>query len=73
MSGLPLLSVESLSKRYGARIGCADVSFDLEPGEVLAEEVLDAGLEIGASVIGEKGKALAPVLKALYAWGERHG
>jgi len=21
----------------------------------------------------EKGKALAPVLKALYAWGERHG
>ena len=24
-------------------------------------------------LLTEKGKALAPVLKALYAWGERHG
>ena len=31
----PLLSVRNLTRRYGARIGCADVSFDLWPGEVL--------------------------------------
>jgi ABC-type phosphonate transport system ATPase subunit len=31
----PLLQVRDLTKRYGARIGCADVSFDLWPGEVL--------------------------------------
>jgi putative phosphonate transport system ATP-binding protein len=32
---LPLLQVDGLTKRYGQRIGCADVSFDLWPGEVL--------------------------------------
>jgi putative phosphonate transport system ATP-binding protein len=32
---LPLLQVQWLTKRYGPRIGCADVSFDLWPGEVL--------------------------------------
>ena len=52
MSGLPLLSVESLSKRYGARIGCADVSFDLEPGEVLA-------------VVGESGSGKSTLLSCL--------
>ena len=31
----PLLTVAGLTKAYGARIGCADVSFDLYPGEVL--------------------------------------
>ncbi|MFL4468847.1 ATP-binding cassette domain-containing protein [Tateyamaria armeniaca] len=31
----PLLQVHGLSKRFGARIGCADVSFDLYPGEVM--------------------------------------
>jgi len=31
----PLLAVRGLTKHYGARIGCADVSFDLYPGEVL--------------------------------------
>ena len=31
----PLLKVGGLTERYGARIGCADVSFDLFPGEVL--------------------------------------
>ena len=31
----PLLAVRGLTKRYGARIGCADVGFDLWPGEVL--------------------------------------
>ena len=52
MSGLPLLSVESLSKRYGARIGCADVSFDVEPGEVLA-------------VVGESGSGKSTLLSCL--------
>jgi ABC-type phosphonate transport system ATPase subunit len=32
----PLLRVSNLSKYYGSRIGCADVSFELWPGEVLA-------------------------------------
>ena len=32
----PLLSVRGLSRHYGARIGCGDVTFDLFPGEVLA-------------------------------------
>jgi hypothetical protein len=31
----PLLRVEGLTKRYGARIGSIDVGFDLFPGEVL--------------------------------------
>ena len=31
----PLLSVRALTKRYGPHIGCADVSFDLWPGEVM--------------------------------------
>lgn len=31
----PLLSVSGLTKRYGPRIGCADISFDLYPGEVM--------------------------------------
>ena len=31
----PLLSVDGVSRFYGERIGCADVSFDLWPGEVL--------------------------------------
>ena len=32
----PLLSVRSVSKSYGTRTGCRDISFDLWPGEVLA-------------------------------------
>ena len=31
----PLLQVQGLTKRYGDRIGCAGVSFDLYPGEVV--------------------------------------
>lgn len=31
----PLLSVKDIAKSYGAHIGCADVSFDLYPGEVM--------------------------------------
>lgn len=52
MSGLPLLTVEGLSKRYGARIGCDDVSFDLEAGEVLA-------------IVGESGSGKSTLLSCL--------
>ena len=36
MTDAPLLKVRDISKFYGARIGCRNVSFDLWPGEVLA-------------------------------------
>lgn len=48
----PLLKVEDLSKRYGARIGCADVSFDLFPGEVLG-------------IVGESGSGKSTLLNCL--------
>ena len=31
----PLLSVRGLTRRFGSRIACRDVGFDLWPGEVL--------------------------------------
>ncbi len=36
MSAVPLLKVSDVSKFYGSRIGCRNVSFELYPGEVLA-------------------------------------
>ncbi|MGQ2908178.1 MAG: phosphonate C-P lyase system protein PhnK [Aliihoeflea sp.] len=48
----PLLRVTHLSKSYGPRIGCADVSFDLWPGEVLA-------------VVGESGSGKTTMLNTV--------
>ncbi len=49
---LPLLAVRELSKYYGSRIGCADVSFDLFPGEVLG-------------IVGESGSGKSTLLSCL--------
>ena len=48
----PLLAVEGLTVRYGRRIGCEGVSFDLVPGEVLG-------------VVGESGSGKTTVLRAV--------
>ena len=48
----PLLTVENLTRVYGKRIGCADVSFDLWPGEVLA-------------IVGESGSGKTTLLNCI--------
>ncbi|WP_395004740.1 phosphonate C-P lyase system protein PhnK [Cypionkella sp.] len=48
----PLLSVQGLSKNYGTRIGCADISFDLFPGEVMG-------------IVGESGSGKSTLLSCM--------
>ncbi|WAP67111.1 phosphonate C-P lyase system protein PhnK [Jiella pelagia] len=52
MTDLPLLSARSLTRSYGAHIGCEDVSFDLYPGEILA-------------IVGESGSGKSTLLECL--------
>ena len=48
----PLLSVKGLTKRYGAFVGCADISFDLYHGEVMG-------------IVGESGSGKSTLLNCM--------
>ncbi len=50
--GAPLLSTRGLTKRFGGRAACRDVSFDLWPGEVLG-------------IVGESGSGKTTLLNCL--------
>jgi putative phosphonate transport system ATP-binding protein len=52
MSDTALLSVRNVTKRFGGRIACRDVSFDLWPGEVLG-------------IVGESGSGKTTLLNCL--------
>ena len=48
----PILSARGLTKRFGSRIACRDIDFDLWPGEVLG-------------VVGESGSGKTTLLNCL--------
>lgn len=48
----PLLDIQNLSKNYGARVGCHDVSFKLYPGEVMG-------------IVGESGSGKSTLLNCM--------
>ncbi len=52
MSAAPLLRVRGLTRRFGARLGCGEVGFDLWPGEVMG-------------VVGESGSGKTTLLRCL--------
>ncbi|WP_454853236.1 phosphonate C-P lyase system protein PhnK [Rhizobium binxianense] len=52
MSDTPLLKVHDISKFYGSRVGCRNVSFELWPGEVLA-------------IVGESGSGKTTLLNCI--------
>ncbi len=52
MSDAPILSARAVTKRFGSRVACRDVSFDLWPGEVLG-------------VVGESGSGKTTLLNCL--------
>lgn len=52
MTEHPLLQVSDITKTYGGRIGCADVSFDLWPGEVMG-------------IVGESGSGKSTLLSCM--------
>jgi len=52
MSDAPLLKVRDVSKYYGDRAGCRNVSFELYPGEVLA-------------IVGESGSGKTTLLNCI--------
>ena len=52
MSEMPLLRVQGLTKRFGQRIACLDIDFELWPGEVLG-------------IVGESGSGKTTLLRCI--------